>query len=66
VVDVPVGGPPAAGVVSAMIASTIPSKRKRIPKQFFEAPAAAADSPGENRIQSPLLAFYGAKKYGAC
>nr|XP_051205119.1 uncharacterized protein LOC127318687 [Lolium perenne] len=47
VVDVPVGGPPTAGVVSAMIASTIPSKRKRIPKQFFEASAAAADSPGE-------------------
>ncbi|XP_071683241.1 uncharacterized protein [Lolium perenne] len=47
VVDVPVGGPPTAGVVSAMIASTIPSKRKRIPKQFFEAPAVAADSAGE-------------------
>ncbi|XP_051216730.1 uncharacterized protein [Lolium perenne] len=47
VVDVPVGGPPNAGVVSAMISATIPSKRKRIPKQFFEAPAAAAASPAE-------------------
>ncbi|KAM0895796.1 hypothetical protein ACQ4PT_023604 [Festuca glaucescens] len=42
VVDVPVGGPPNAGDVSAMISATIPLKRKRIPKQFFEAPAAAA------------------------
>ncbi|XP_071679710.1 uncharacterized protein [Lolium perenne] len=47
VVDVPVGGPPNAGVVSAMISATIPSKRKRIPKQFLEAPAAAAASPAE-------------------
>ncbi|XP_051209331.1 uncharacterized protein [Lolium perenne] len=47
VVDVPVGGAPNAGVVSAMISATIPSKRKRFPKQFFEAPAAAAASPGE-------------------
>ncbi|KAM0915852.1 hypothetical protein ACQ4PT_010597 [Festuca glaucescens] len=45
VVDVPVGGPPNAGDVSAMISATIPSKRKRIPKQFFEAPAAAAAPP---------------------
>jgi hypothetical protein len=39
VVDIPVGGPPNAGDVSAMISATIPLKRKRIPKQFFEAPA---------------------------
>ncbi|KAM0910585.1 hypothetical protein ACQ4PT_014033 [Festuca glaucescens] len=45
VVDVPVGGSPNAGDVSAMISATIPSKRKRIPKQFFEAPAAAAAPP---------------------
>ncbi|KAM0844689.1 hypothetical protein ACQ4PT_056876 [Festuca glaucescens] len=45
VVDVPVGGPPNADDVSAMISATIPSKRKRIPKQFFEAPAAAAAPP---------------------
>jgi hypothetical protein len=36
VVDVPIGGPPNAGIVSAMISATIPLKRKRIPKQFFE------------------------------
>nr|XP_051190727.1 uncharacterized protein LOC127304053 [Lolium perenne] len=47
VVDVPVGGPPNIGVVPAMISATIPSKMKRIPKQFFEAPAAAAASPAE-------------------
>nr|XP_051208051.1 uncharacterized protein LOC127323980 [Lolium perenne] len=42
VVDVAVGAAPNAGEVSAMISATIPSKRKRIPKVFFEAQAAAA------------------------
>jgi hypothetical protein len=45
VVDVPIGGPPNAGDVSAMIFAAIPLKRKRILKQFFEAPAAAAAPP---------------------
>jgi hypothetical protein len=45
VVDVPVEGPPNAGDVAAMISAAIPLKRKRIPKQFFEAPAAAAAPP---------------------
>src|SRR4051812_44427723 len=45
VVDVPVAGPPSAGDVSAMISATIPLKRKRTPKQFFEAPVAAATPP---------------------
>ncbi|XP_051228240.1 uncharacterized protein [Lolium perenne] len=59
VVDVSVGGPPNAGVVSAMISATIPSKRKRIPKQFFEAPTAAAASPA---AASPAEAPPAAKK----
>jgi hypothetical protein len=41
VVDVPVGGPPNAGDVAAMISAAIPMKRKRIPKQHFDAPTAA-------------------------
>jgi hypothetical protein len=45
VVDVPVGGPPNSGDVSSLISAAIPLKRKRIPKQFFEAPAAAAAPP---------------------
>jgi hypothetical protein len=45
VVDVPIEGPPNAGDVSPMISATIPLKRKRIPKQFFKAPAAAAAPP---------------------
>jgi hypothetical protein len=45
VVDVLVGGSPNAGDVSPMISTTIPLKRKGIPKQFFEAPAAAAAPP---------------------
>jgi hypothetical protein len=49
VVDVPVGGPPNAGDVSAMISATIPSKRKRFPKQFFEAPSAAAAPPAAKK-----------------
>nr|XP_051215899.1 chromatin-remodeling ATPase INO80-like [Lolium perenne] len=61
VVDVPVGGPPNAGVVSTMISATIPSKRKRIPKQFFEAPAAAAAS---TSVASSAEAPPAAKKGG--
>jgi hypothetical protein len=45
VVDVPVGGPPNIGDVLAMISAAIPLKRKRIPKQHFDAPAAAAAPP---------------------
>jgi hypothetical protein len=36
-VNVPLGGPPNAGDVSAMISAAIPLKRKRIPKQHFDA-----------------------------
>jgi hypothetical protein len=32
-----------------MISATIPSKRKRFPKQFFEAPAAAAAPPAAKK-----------------
>jgi hypothetical protein len=45
VVNVPVEGSPNAGDVSAMISAAIPLKRKRIPKQYFDAPAAAAAPP---------------------
>jgi hypothetical protein len=37
VVNVPVGGPPNAGDVSAMISAAILLKRKRIPKKHFDA-----------------------------
>nr|XP_051196865.1 uncharacterized protein LOC127310215 [Lolium perenne] len=61
VVDVPVGAAPNAGEVSAMISATIPSKRKRFPNQFFEAPVAAAASPA---AASPGEAPPAAKKAG--
>nr|XP_051202230.1 vegetative cell wall protein gp1-like [Lolium perenne] len=61
VVDVPVGAAPNAGVVSAMISATIPSKRRRFPKQFFEAPTAAAPS---SAAASPGEAPPAAKKAG--
>nr|XP_051212345.1 glutathione S-transferase T3-like [Lolium perenne] len=62
VVDVAVGDAPNAGAVSAMISATIPSKRKRIPKQFFEAPAAAAAA--APAAASPAIAPPTGKKGG--
>jgi hypothetical protein len=45
VVDVPVGGPPNAGDVLAMIFTAIPLKRKRIPNQHFDTTVVAAAPP---------------------
>jgi hypothetical protein len=61
VVDVPVEGPPNAGDMSAMISAAIPLKRKRIPKQHFDAPAAAAAPPA---VTPPAVTAAADKKGG--